>query len=133
MSDDARRGYTMFARLFLIVGAAFALLALLQASGAIHLFNGDPLGVALIVLIIGVLLEWTVRTAPPPGGAASEEVLGEDALGEGAVGEDVADEGASDDVPSDGRGAGERGNGERRVDEPAVAGRGVDPPARDRG
>ena len=104
MSDDARRGYAMLARLFLIVGAAFALLALAQLAGAIRLFDGDPLGVALIVLIIGALLWWTVRTAPPSGAAA---------IGEGDAGEGDA--------------------GEREVEEPAVDGRGVDPPARDRG
>jgi hypothetical protein len=104
MSDDARRGYAMLARLFLIVGAAFALLALAQLTGAVRLFNGDPLGVALIVLIIGALLWWTVRTAPPAGGAATRE-------GD----------------------AGERDDEEREVGEPAVDGRDVDPPARDRG
>jgi len=65
MSDEAKRGYTMLARLFLLIGGAFALLALLQRAGAVHVFHGDPLGVAVLVLIIGVLLWWTVRTAPP--------------------------------------------------------------------
>ena len=66
MTDEARRGYTMLARLFLVVGAVFAALALLQMAGAVHVFHGNPLGVALIVLVVGVLLWWTVRTAPPP-------------------------------------------------------------------
>ncbi len=70
MSDDAKRGYRMLARLFLLVGAGFALLALLQQAGAVHVFHGNPLGVALLVLVIGLLLWWTVRTAPP---AAAEE------------------------------------------------------------
>lgn len=66
MSDNAKRGYSMLARLFLLVGGGFAVLALLQKAGAVHVFHGDPLGVALLVLVIGVLLWWTVRTAPPP-------------------------------------------------------------------
>lgn len=103
MSDDARRGYTMLARLFLIVGGAFALLALLQMVGGFRLFNGNPLGVALVVLIIGVLLAWTVRTAPPPSEAASEDAVGEDAVGEDAAGEDATDEGAGDEAQSDTR------------------------------
>jgi len=105
MSDDARRGYTMLARLFLIVGGAFAVLALLQLVGVIHLFNGDPLGVALIVLIIGVLLEWTVRTAPPPA-PAPDEAVGDEALGGGPVAEEAGaeearGEGAADAAASD--------------------------------
>lgn len=68
MTDEARRGYSMLARLFLVVGAAFAVLALLQMAGVAHVFHGNPLGVALVVLVIGALLWWTVRTAPsaPP-------------------------------------------------------------------
>jgi hypothetical protein len=81
MSDDARRGYTMLARLFLIVGGVFALLAVVQIAGGFRLFNGNPLGVALIVLVIGVLLEWTVRTAPPPSAAPDEPADGEPADG----------------------------------------------------
>jgi hypothetical protein len=76
MTDEARRGYTLLARLFLIVGGVFALLAVLQIAGGLRLFNGDPLGVALIVLVIGVLLEWTVRTAPPPSVAPEESAEG---------------------------------------------------------
>jgi hypothetical protein len=114
MSDDARRGYAMLARLFLIVGGTFALLALAQFAGAIRLFDGDPLGVALIVLIIGVLLWWTVRTAPP----ADEAAIGEADAGEGDAGEREVEEPEVD---------------ERRVDEPAVDGRGVDPGTGDRG
>lgn len=72
MSDDAKRGYTMLARLFLLIGGAFALLALLQRAGAVHVFHGDPLGVAVLVLVIGVLLWWTVRTAPPRPPATDE-------------------------------------------------------------
>jgi len=102
MSDDARRGYTMLARLFLVVGGAFALLALLQLTSVIHLFNGNPMGVALVVLIIGVLLEWTVRTAPPPS-----------------------------DAPAGERGGQALGNDERRIDEQVTEGRGVDPRTRD--
>ncbi len=124
MSDDARRGYTMLARLFLVVGGAFALLAVLQLAGAFRLFNGNPLGVALIVLIIGVLLEWTVRTAPPAA-PAPEDAVAEDAVAE-------ADEGASDDVQPDGWDAGGRESGERRADGPTLDGRGLDPPARGR-
>ena len=115
MSDDARRGYTMLARLFLIVGGAFAVLALLQLVGVIHLFNGDPLGVALLVLIIGVLLEWTVRTAPPPA-PASDDAVGDDAVGDDALGGDpvaedaraegTADAGAHDDTERGRRGLG---------------------------
>ncbi len=81
MSDDARRGYTMLARLFLIVGGVFALLAVAQIVGGFRLFNGNPLGVALIVLVIGVLLEWTVRTAPPPSVAPDEPADDEPADG----------------------------------------------------
>lgn len=73
MSDGAKRGYAMLARLFLLVGAGFALLALLQKAGAVHVFHGNPLGVALLVLVIGILLEWTVRTAPPPPADDGEE------------------------------------------------------------
>jgi hypothetical protein len=105
MSDDARRGYTMLARLFLVVGGAFALLALVQMAGGFRLFNGNPLGVALIVLIIGVLLEWTVRTAPPGTAAAREDELGEGAADEGRADQGWADEGASDDAQPEGRDA----------------------------
>jgi len=97
MSDDARRGYTMLARLFLIVGGVFALLAVAQIAGGFRLFNGNPLGVALIVLVIGVLLEWTVRTAPPRG-AAPEETADEDEAANGAApGEPPTDEDPGDD------------------------------------
>ncbi|HKI57625.1 MAG TPA: hypothetical protein VKA00_00225 [Trueperaceae bacterium] len=66
MSDDAKRAYTMLARLFLLIGGGFAVLAGLQEAGVVHVFHGNPLGVALLVLVIGLLLWWTVRTAPPP-------------------------------------------------------------------
>ncbi len=74
MTDEARRGYTMLARLFLIVGAAFASMALLQMAGVLNVFHGNPLWVALLVLVIGVLLWWTVRTAPPPPDDDEEEI-----------------------------------------------------------
>lgn len=66
MSDEARRGYGVLARLFLVVGAVFVLLALLQMTGVIAFFHGNPLAVALVTLVIGAALWWTVRTAPPP-------------------------------------------------------------------
>lgn len=75
MSDEAKRGYNMLARLFLLIGAGFAVLALLQKAGVVHVFQGNPLGVALLVLVIGALLWWTVRTAPPP---PSEDGVAED-------------------------------------------------------
>ena len=114
MSDDARRGYTMLARLFLIVGGAFAVLALLQLVGVIHLFNGDPLGVALLVLIIGVLLEWTVRTAPPPAPAPGDAV-GDDAVGDDALGGDAVEDDAlgGDPVAEDARAEGTADAGAR--------------------
>lgn len=68
MTDEARRGYAMLARLFLLVGAVGTLLALLQMAGVLSFFHGNPLGVALLVLVIGVLLWWTVRTAPAAAG-----------------------------------------------------------------
>ncbi|HKI55742.1 MAG TPA: hypothetical protein VKB31_01210 [Trueperaceae bacterium] len=77
MSDDAKRGYTMLARLFLVIGGGFALLALLQRTGTVHIFHGDPLGLAVLVLVIGVLLWWTVRTAPPPPVEEDDEETGE--------------------------------------------------------
>lgn len=77
MSDDAKRGYTMLARLFLLIGGGFAVLALFQKAGLVHVFHGNPLGVALLVLVIGVLLWWTVRTAPPPPVEEEPEETGE--------------------------------------------------------
>lgn len=65
MSDGARRGYLRLAGLFLVVGGAFTALALLQRLGIVDLFQGDPLGVALVVLVIGGLLRWTALTAAP--------------------------------------------------------------------
>jgi hypothetical protein len=95
MSGDARRGYTMLARLFLIVGGVFALLAVVQIAGGFRLFNGNPLGVALIVLVIGVLLEWTVRTAPPPSAAPEDSADEERSEEEPALGEPGAEEAAA--------------------------------------
>lgn len=66
MKDEARRAYRLLAQLFLLVGVVFAGLALVQRVGKVRIFQGDPLGVALLVLVIGGLLWWTVRTAPPP-------------------------------------------------------------------
>ncbi len=92
MKDEARRAYGMLARLFLGVGAVFVVLALLERSGVVDVFHGDPLGVAVLVLIIGGLLEWTVRTAPPPPD-------------EGAPDEGAPD-GSGPDTPDDDEGPG---------------------------
>lgn len=78
MTDEARRGYSMLARVFLLVGAVFAALALLQMAGALHVFHGNPLGVAVIVFVIGVLLWWTVRTAPPAPPAEVDDDRGDE-------------------------------------------------------
>jgi len=111
MSDDARRGYTLLARLFLVVGGVFALLSVLQIAGGLRLFNGNPLGVALMVLVIGVLLEWTVRRVPPPS------VAPEDQAGE------VTTDHQLPEAP---------GLDERPLDEPSREREGLDRPTHDR-
>lgn len=88
MKDEARRAYRMLARLFLAVGAVFVVLALLERSGVVDVFHGDPLGVAVLVLIIGGLLEWTVRTAPPPPDEGAPDEGVQDGSGPGAPDDD---------------------------------------------
>jgi hypothetical protein len=72
MDPKARRGYRFLALAFVVVGAAFAGLALVQRLTGAHLLNGDPLGVALLILVIGGALWWTVRG--PPAQEQAEEV-----------------------------------------------------------
>lgn len=64
MDPKARRGYRFLALVFVVVGAGFAAVALLQRLTGAALLNGDPLGVALLILLIGGALWWTVRGAP---------------------------------------------------------------------
>lgn len=87
MDPNARRGYRMLATLFLLVGGAFAVLALVQRLGGRRWFNGDPLGIALLVLVIGGALWWTVRSAPdaPPGDEAPSEPESADDRGAGGT------------------------------------------------
>jgi len=78
MDPKARRGYRFLALSFVVVGAAFAGLALVQRLTGAHLLNGDPLGVALLILAIGGALWWTVRG--PPAEEHAEEAAPADLI-----------------------------------------------------
>lgn len=59
--DRSRRVYRGFAAFFLIVGGVFFALGLLRAWARPDLMDGDPLPVALLLLLIGGGLLWTAR------------------------------------------------------------------------
>lgn len=64
MDDRSRRAYRMLANLFLAVGAGFLLAAGVQAVTGRRWFQGNPVPVAALLLVVGGLLLWTARSAP---------------------------------------------------------------------
>lgn len=66
--------YRLLATLFLVIGGGFLLVVVVQAVTGARLIDGNALGPALVVLLVGGLLAWTIRDLPPVegegGGAA---------------------------------------------------------------
>lgn len=61
MDEDRRKVYLGFGWAFVGLGAVVAGLSLLQTLFDLEIFNGNPLGVALLIGGIGALLLWTIR------------------------------------------------------------------------
>ncbi len=91
MKERSRRAYRNLALLFLAIGAGFLVAAAVQAATGARLLNGDPVPVALLVLVLGAVLLWTVARAPrieePTDGAPGDASAPVDASG-------ASDEGA---------------------------------------
>ncbi|MCY4354626.1 MAG: hypothetical protein OXC09_07570 [Truepera sp.] len=64
MGDKTRRVYKGIALALLMVGTAFLSVALLERLLDFAFFNASPVRVALLTLIIGGLLWWTIRSRP---------------------------------------------------------------------
>ncbi|MDE0098108.1 MAG: hypothetical protein OXM87_00565 [Truepera sp.] len=64
MGDKTRRVYKGIALALLMVGTAFLSVALLERLLGFTFFNASPVRVALLTLIIGGLLWWTIRSRP---------------------------------------------------------------------
>lgn len=61
MDEKMRRTYRRIGWVFVLVGAGFLALELLQEFLKLELFRGNPLRVSLLVTVIGAALLWTVR------------------------------------------------------------------------
>lgn len=61
MDDRARRTYRGFGTLFLVLGGAFLALGLVPTGIASDAVEGGPVPVALLLLLVGAGLHWTVR------------------------------------------------------------------------
>lgn len=64
MDEDRRRTYRLIGRAFILVGAIFVGLDVVQRLSGLELLNGSPYRVALLVIAIGAALLWTVREPP---------------------------------------------------------------------
>ena len=64
MGDKTRRVYKGIALALLVVGTAFLSVALLERLLDFTFFSASPIRVALLTLIIGGLLWWTIRSRP---------------------------------------------------------------------
>ncbi len=64
MGDKTRRVYKGIALALLMVGTAFLSVGLLERLLDFTFFNASPVRVALLTLIIGGLLWWTIRSRP---------------------------------------------------------------------
>lgn len=80
MTEASARTYLTLGRMFVFLGGLVALASLLDRALGFGFFRGSPVGTALFLLIIGVLLLRTVqkgRLAPAP--APLEPALDADA------------------------------------------------------
>ena len=63
MTAAARRAYLALGRGFVLVGVVIAALAIADAVADLGFFQGNPLGTAVFLSLIGGALLWTVRQA----------------------------------------------------------------------
>lgn len=108
MTPGARRAYRRFASFFLAIGSVFLMLGLARATFLPDVLRGNPVPVALLLLMIGGGLRWTVRVRPgeddDAGDAADLESDDEADLGSG----DEADGATTREEEARGPGGGPR-------------------------
>lgn len=73
MKEDARRTYRGFSTFFVVTGLVFLGLSLLQLTSLSIGLRGDPLWVALLLIVIGGSLRWTVRRRRGEDGSGEDE------------------------------------------------------------
>lgn len=61
MDDERRRVYRALGWGFVVVGGVFVVLDVAERILMIGILRGNPLSVALVVMLVGAALLWTVR------------------------------------------------------------------------
>lgn len=57
--------YRLLATLFLVIGGGFLVAVVVQAIFGARLIDAKALGPAVVLLVVGLLLVWTIRQLPP--------------------------------------------------------------------
>jgi len=80
-TPDPRRPYRRFATFFLATGGVFLIAGLARATFAPDLLQGNPIPAALVLLVVGGGLAWTVRQWPVEVAEGPEdEPVGEESV-----------------------------------------------------